>query len=62
MSSAVEQGSTNSGAVKAKGRLLNGDFDVENLLSELTTEEKASLLSGMYPLSRSYIDTRIANN
>jgi len=30
-----------------KGGLLHGKFDVDSLLSELTTEEKASLLAGM---------------
>jgi hypothetical protein len=31
----------------ATGGLLDGDFDVESLLGELTIDEKASLLSGI---------------
>lgn len=47
MSSGSEQRSTHGRAANGKGHLLHGDFDVESLLSELTVEEKASLLSGM---------------
>lgn len=32
---------------KIAGGLIDGDFDVESLLAELTVEEKASLLSGI---------------
>jgi len=36
----------------SKGGLLHGKFDVDSLLSELTTEEKVSLLAGMGVLQR----------
>jgi hypothetical protein len=35
----------------ATGGLLNGDFDVESLLAELTIDEKALLLSGIVVIS-----------
>lgn len=32
---------------RAKGGLINGKFDIDSLLAELTTEEKVSLLAGI---------------
>jgi len=35
------------GDANATGGLIEGEFDVESLLAQLTIEEKASLLSGI---------------
>jgi len=41
----------------ATGGLIEGDFDVESLLAQLTIEEKASLLSGIVATFPEPLDT-----
>lgn len=46
MASFVGNQATGNDVSIAKGGLIHGNFDVEELLAELTVEEKASLLAG----------------
>lgn len=52
MASVVGNRAASDTATNAKGGLIHGKFDVEELLAELTVEEKASLLAGNVSTNR----------
>lgn len=56
----VEQSVSNDVPTGAAG-LIDGDFDIESLIAELTIEEKSSLLSGTAAVC-ALATTEVANN